>query len=303
MPSSYHETSVPSQVGKTVFVTGANTGLGYEATRVLAGRGARVLLGCRSEQKASAAIAAIHELHPRADLAWIPLDLTSLASIEEAAARVAEEPRLDILINNAGVMIPPLGHTQDGFELQFGINHLGHFALTGHLMQRLATTADSRVVTVTSLAHREGQIEFEDPNALASYEAMPRYRMSKLANMVFTLELARRCAARRLDITSVAAHPGIADTELSRTFPAWFRLVTPIVRTLFNTPPEGALPILLAATGDEVEAMDYYGPTKRRETARSAGPAEVLEWIRDENLGKELWDTSVAMTGVSYLVD
>jgi NAD(P)-dependent dehydrogenase (short-subunit alcohol dehydrogenase family) len=299
--TTYTEASVPGQQGKTFLVTGANTGIGFDAARVLAGRGARVLLGCRSEEKANDAIRRIHRAQPNADLAWVPLDLTSLKSVEYAAEIVKREARLDVLVNNAGVMIPPKTLTQDGFELQFGVNHLGHFALTGHLLDLLATTPGARVVNVSSKAHDTGKIDFDDPHAEKSYDAMARYQMSKAANMYFTFELARRCEARGLDITSVACHPGIADTELSRTFPAWFGIIAPIVRPLFNSPAEGALPTLLAATSPAVKPTDYYGPVKRQETARSAGRARIADHVRNEDVARRLWDLSIDLTGISYL--
>lgn len=299
--SNYTEASVPTQAGKTILITGANTGIGFEAARVLAGRGARVLLGCRSEEKANVAMGKIREQHSDADLAWIPLDLTSLKSVAVAAAEVKKEPRLDVLVNNAGVMIPPKTLTEDGFELQFGVNHLGHFALTGHLLDLLAATPGARVVNVSSGAHRDGRIDFDDPHAEHSYKPMSRYQMSKAANLYFTLELARRCEARGLDVTSLACHPGVAETELSRTFPAWFGVIAPLIRPFFNTPAEGALPTLLAATSPDAKPMDYYGPVKRMETARSAGPAKIAEHIRDEAVARKLWDLSAEQTGVSYL--
>jgi NAD(P)-dependent dehydrogenase (short-subunit alcohol dehydrogenase family) len=300
MPN-YDESSVPEQRGKTFFVTGANTGIGYEAARVLAERGARVLLGCRSEEKASQAIERIRALHRNADLAWVPLDLTSLKSIETAAFTVKAEPRLDVLVNNAGVMFPPKTLTQDGFELQFGVNHLGHFALTGQLLDLLSKTPGARVVNVSSGAHRGGRIDFDDPHAEGSYSAMGRYQISKAANLYFTFELARRCAARDLDITSLACHPGVAETELSRTFPSWFAIIAPLLRPLVNSAAEGALPTLFAATTPGVKAKDYYGPIKRWEMARSAGPAAIAEHIRDEAVAARLWDKSIEWTGVSYL--
>jgi NAD(P)-dependent dehydrogenase (short-subunit alcohol dehydrogenase family) len=299
--SDYTEASVPTQAGKTIFITGANTGIGFEAARVLAGRGARVLLGCRSEEKANVAMGKIREQHPDADLVWIPLDLTSLKSVAVAADEVKKEPRLDVLVNNAGVMIPPKTLTEDGFELQFGVNHLRHFALTGHLLDLLAATPGARVVNVSSGAHRDGRIDFDDPHAEHSYKPMNRYQMSKAANLYFTLELARRCKARGLDVTSLACHPGVAETELSRTFPAWFGVIAPLIRPFFNTPAEGALPTLLAATSPDAKPMEYYGPVKRMETARSAGPAKIAEHIRDEAVARRLWDLSAEQTGVSYL--
>jgi len=299
--SAYDESSVPDQTGKTLFITGANTGIGYEAARALAGRGARVLLGCRSEAKAKGAIDRILALHPDANVAWVPLDLTSLKSVADAAEIVQREPRLDVLINNAGVMIPPLTRTEEGFELQFGVNHLGHFALTGHLIDQLAANPGSRVVSVSSGAHIQGRIDFDDPNAERSYSPIKRYQMSKAANLYFTFELTRRLAAAGMDVVSVACHPGVADTELSRTFPAWFWVIAPLIRPLFNTSAEGALPTLMAATLPGAEPNAYYGPVKRRETARSSGPARIGDHIRDEQTARKLWDLSEQLTGVSYL--
>lgn len=297
----YHETSVPDQSDKTFFITGANTGIGYEAARVLAARGARVLLGCRSEERARGAIDRICSRVDGADVEWIPLDLSSLASVELAAERVAREPRLDGLVNNAGVMIPPKTLTEDGFELQFGVNHLAHFALTGHLLDTLAGTPRSRVVTVSSIAHRRGRIDFDDPHAERSYSPMGRYQTSKAANLVFTFELARRLERAGIDVLAVACHPGIADTELSRTFAAFMRLSMPLFRPFFNSPAQGALPTLMAATKEDVRPTDYFGPIARGETARSAGIARAEPHVRDEEIGRRLWDLSVELTGVDYL--
>jgi len=299
--SPYTEASVPDQAGKTIFITGSNTGIGYEAARVLAGRDARVLLGCRSKEKADEAMGRIRALHPRADVAWIQLDLTSLKSVETAAQAVAQEPRLDVLVNNAGVMIPPKTLTEDGFELQFGVNHLGHFALTGHLLELLSATPAARVVNVSSGAHRGGRIDFDDPHAEHSYKPLQRYEMSKAANMYFTFELARRCEANGVEVTSLACHPGVADTDLSRTFPKWFWVLAPLIRPFFNTPAEGALPTLLAATSPDVKPRDYYGPVKRAEMARNAGPAKIAEHVRDKAVARRLWELSTKLTGVSYL--
>ena len=194
MSERYQENQVPSQAGKTAFVTGANTGIGFDTARVLAEKGARVLLGCRDEQRANKAMNAIRARVPNASLAWVALDLTSLASIRSAAEQVLAEDRLDFLVNNAGVMVPPKTLTEDGFELQFGVNHLGHFALTGHLLPLLKRQPDARIVTVSSLAHRGGKIDFDDLQANQGYSRMKRYQMSKLANILFTLALSEKLA-------------------------------------------------------------------------------------------------------------
>jgi NAD(P)-dependent dehydrogenase (short-subunit alcohol dehydrogenase family) len=216
MPEIFSEASVPGQSGRTIMITGANTGIGYEAARVMAGQGARVLLACRSAEKASAARDRICGLHPKAEVELLSLDLGNLQSVRDAAAQLAPEERLDLLINNAGIMIPPREETADGFESQFGVNHLGHFALTGLLLPKLRATPGARVVTVSSTAHKVGKIDFEDVHARQSYSKQGRYSMSKFANLLFAHELQRRFDSAGDSTLSVACHPGISDTELSR---------------------------------------------------------------------------------------
>ena len=251
---------VLDQTGKTVFITGANTGLGFEAAKVLAGSNARVIIGCRSKDKAEGARNEILAEHKRADVAIVVIDLADLESVGEAAAAIAKEERLDILINNAGIMVPPFELTQDGFESQFGVNHLGPFALTGLLLDKLRATPGSRIVSTSSIAHKRGKILFDDINADKQYNTMARYGMSKLANLYFAYELQRRLCAAGDDVISVAAHPGIADTELSRYLPRALMLAAPLFRPLLNTAAQGAWPTLCAATADEVQGGEYYGP-------------------------------------------
>jgi NAD(P)-dependent dehydrogenase (short-subunit alcohol dehydrogenase family) len=298
MPGSFTADDVPDQSGRTFVVTGANTGLGFEAAKVLADRGARVLLGCRSGHKALAAMAEISDAVPDADLDFVPLDQGDLASIRAAADRIALEPRLDVLVNNAGIMVPPRELTTDGFESQFGVNHLGTFALTSHLLDMLGEQAESRVVVTSSLAHRGGEIFFDDIDAAKRYRAQQRYQQSKLANLLFTFELDRRLAAAGSDTIAVACHPGIADTELARHLPSALGLVTPFIRPFFNTPAEGAWPTLMAATAPAASGSDYFGPSRRMETsgpARKVGSASIS---RDRELAERLWDLSIEMTGV-----
>lgn len=301
--AAYSEASVPSQTGRTILITGANTGIGYETARVLAGKGARVLLGCRSGERAKNAIDRIRALHPEADVAWIPLDLARLGSLQETAEIVKEEPRLDVLINNAGVIVPSRQLTEDGFELHFQVHHLGHFALTGLLLDKLARTPGARVVNVSSKSHAVGRIDFDDPNAERSFHVMGRYAMSKVANLYFTFELARRLQKAGVYVEAVACHPGTAETEIARWLPRWVQWMAPLVRPLLNSAAEGALPVLLAATDPDARPTDFYGPTRRRETARGAGHAAIAEHVRDEAVGGRLWQLSVDMTGVSHLVD
>ena len=289
---------VPDQTGKTVFITGANTGLGYEAAKVLAGMGARVLIGCRSRDKAEQARSKIMAQHPAAEVAVVELDLGSLDSVKKAAAVVAKEPHLDVLINNAGIMIPPYELTREGFESQFGVNHLGLFALTALLLDKLRSTPDSRVVSTSSIAHKQGKIYFDDINAEQRYNAVVRYAQSKLANLYFTYELQRRLAAAGDNTISVAAHPGIATTELSRYLPRALVMLTPLFQPLFNTAAQGAWPTLCAATMPGVRGGDYYGPSKRRETAGPAVKVKSTGRSHDRAVARELWDLSIAMTGV-----
>ena len=289
---------VPDQTGKTVSITGANTGLGFEAASVLAGQNARVIIGCRSKDKAQQARETILKRHPEADVAIIALDLSDLASVKKAADAVAKEARLDVLINNAGIMIPPYELTRDGFESQFGVNHLGPFALTGLLLDKVRATPGARIVSTSSIAHKRGKIHFDDINAEHGYNTIARYAQSKIANLYFAYELQRRLTAAGDDTLSVAAHPGIADTELTRYLPRALMLFAPLFRPLFNTPAEGAWPTLCAATDASVRGGDYYGPSKRNETAGPAVKVRSNRRSHDKAVAEKLWDLSIEMTGI-----
>lgn len=293
---------MPVLVGRTVFVTGANTGIGYEAARVFAARGARVLLGCRSEEKGLQAAADIRAVSPDADVAAVILDLADLTSVRRAAEAVNKEPRLDLLVNNAGVMVPPKTLTADGFESQFGINHLGHFALTGHLLPKLMAQPGARVVNVASSAHRFGRIDFDDLQAERGYQAGARYGMSKLANLLFTLELQRRLDELDQDIVAVACHPGGADTELGRHInPRLTAVIQPLARLVLNSAAEGALPTLRAATDEAVKGGEYFGPSGWFELARGATQVTTSIAARDSEVARRLWAVSVELTGVDPL--
>ncbi len=298
--ADYRESDVPDQSGKTVFITGANTGIGYDTARVLAERGAKVLLGCRSEARADEAIAKIKSIKSDADVTWVPLDLASLSSVKEAADQVNQEPRLDALVNNAGVMMPPREVTADGFELQFGVNHLGHFALTGHLINKLKDQPGARIVNVSSLAHRQGRIEFEDIHSEKSYNRMQRYGMSKFANILFTYELQRKLEAAKSPAISVACHPGGSNTELGRHIPPLFSILFIPLRLIMNTSAEGALPTLMATTDASVEGGDYFGPKNWGEMAHSSHKVDTIPSSKDEAVAKRLWELSSELTGVQY---
>ena len=289
---------VPDQSGKCVIVTGANTGLGFEAAKALAGKGARVVLACRDEAKAMAAMAAIGKAVPGADLAFLPLDQADLASVRRAADLAAREPRLDVLLNNAGVMVPPLERTRDGFELQFGVNHLGTFALTGLLLPKLAETARARVVGTASLAHRRGDIPFDDLNAERGYSRWDRYATSKLANLLFSYELDRRLRAAGSPVMSVCCHPGVAMTDLMRHLPGPLRVLTPLAAPFFNTATAGAWPALQAATAPDAKPGGYYGPQGRGGARGPSGEAFRTQRSQNADLARRLWDVSVAMTGI-----
>ena len=288
---------VPDQTGKTIIVTGANTGIGFEAAKVLAARGARVLLGCRDGARAEAAMARIKAGQAGADLAWLPLDLADLASVREAAGRAAQEPRLDVLLNNAGVMFPPLTRTAQGFELQMGVNHLGTFALTGLLLPKLAAHPGSRVVVTASLAHKRGNIDFDDLHAEKSYNRAQRYADSKLANMLHFTELDRRLRTAGLPVSAIGCHPGVAATELMR-HAGPFRVFTPLFGLFLNTAEKGAWPALQAATDPAAQGGDYYGSQSLREMRGASGKATRTVRSGREDLRERLWQRSVELTGV-----
>ena len=288
--SNFTDQDVPAQNGRVFLVTGANSGIGYETARILAGKGARVLMGCRSKTRAAAAIAKIREEFPQADLAYIPLDLGDLESIREAAALVGQERRLDVLVNNAGIMMPPREVTMDGFESQFGVNHLGTFALTGLLLDKLAKGKEPRVVITSSMAHRSGRIDFDDA-------------MSKLANLLHMYELDRRLRAADSPVIAVACHPGVADTELTRNFPDLLvSLFRPLSSLFMNSAAEGAWPTLAAAAAPGVESGSYFGPSRNGEWVGPAREVQPRPKAKRIETAKRLWDVSEEMTGVTYPV-
>lgn len=297
MIRDFTEADIPTLTGKTLFVTGANTGIGFEAARAFAAKGARVLLGCRNPDKGNDALARIREATPDADVALIRIDLGDLASV----AAAAEEPRLDVLVNNAGIMFNPKTLTTDGFESQFGVNHLGHFALTGHLLPTLKATPGSRIVNISSMGHRfgNGDLFWDDLNADQAYNPQTRYFASKLANLLFTYELDRRLRAAGIDITAVAAHPGGANTELDRHLSGVFwKLFTPLLMPLMNTAAEGAWPTELAATHPDVQSGQYFGPGRWREISGPARLVDSSDASKDPAKAARLWDVSIQMTGV-----
>ena len=292
----FTEADVPQQTGKTFIVTGANTGVGFEIARVLAARRARVLLGCRDRTRALDAIARIKRITPNADLVWLPLDLGDLDSVRTAAEIAAKEPRIDALINNAAIMNPPLTRTKQGFESQFGVNHLGVFALTSLLLPKLAETPGARVVVTSSVAHLKAKIDWDDLNADKSYIKNDRYGGSKLANALFFFELDRRLRAAKSPVTAIGVHPGVANTSLGRHM-GFVQIAGPIVGLLLNSADKGAWPALLAATG-KVKPGGYYGPARFSGIRGVAGEAKRAAHAEDPALAKRLWEVSIAMTGI-----
>ena len=292
--SGFTEADVANQSGKCFIVTGANTGIGFEAAKVLARKGARVLLACRDAGKAAEAI---RQIGPGVDVCHLPLDLADLASVAQAAEIAAQEPRIDVLLNNAGVMFPPLTRTAQGFELQWGVNHLGGFALTALLLPKLAETAGSRVVITASLAHNRGNIQWDDLNAEKGYNRAGRYSDSKLANMLHLAELDRRLRASGSPVTAIGCHPGVAATELMR-HAGPFKVFTPLFGLLLNTAAAGAWPALQAACDPAAKPGGYYGPHGMGEMRGRSGEAKRSASAQDAALARRLWDVSVQMTGI-----
>jgi NAD(P)-dependent dehydrogenase (short-subunit alcohol dehydrogenase family) len=294
---------IPDQAGRIAVVTGANSGLGLAAARALAGAGANVVLACRNAEKGETVVASIRADLPDASLALEALDLSSLDSVRAFAKRFrAGHESLDLLINNAGVMAPPRRETADGFELQLGTNHLGHFALTGLLLGKLQGREDARVVTVSSTAHKMGRINFDNLQGERRYFRWNAYGQSKLANVLFALELDRRLRAAGSAVKSLVAHPGYASTNLQSAAPPLLdRAVMAVTnRLLGQTPEMGALPELYAATRPNLDGGLFIGPDGFEEQRGYPRVVRPVRAGRDEATAARLWDVSEELTGVSY---
>lgn len=296
---SWTADEVPDLTGRSALVTGANSGLGLAAATVLAAHGAVVILACRDTERGAETARRIRAASPDATLDTVRLDLASLASIREAAQRVrTAHPRLDLLINNAGVMLTPPLTTEDGFEMQFGTNHLGHFALTGLMLDRLLAAPDSRIVTVSSNGHRIGRINFDDLQSTRRYRSFSAYAQSKLANLLFTYELQRRLAETGATTIAVAAHPGTANTELERYLRPWMRRVGRFLPR--QDAAMGALPILRAAVDADARGADYFGPDGRGQFTGHPIRVRSSRRSHDLDIARRLWQESERLTGITY---
>ncbi|MCL7417986.1 MAG: oxidoreductase [Halalkalicoccus sp.] len=308
MPSNWSAESIQDLSGATIVVTGANTGLGYEATKAFARKGGHVVMACRSEQRGHAAAESIREDLPSASLSVHECDLADLDSVR-AFVREFEStyPSLHVLCNNAGVMAIPRTETEQGFETQFGVNHLGHFALTGLLLDRLRETGgETRVVTQSSAVHEQGEIDFEDLQGEESYDPWGAYAQSKLANLLFAYELDRRLSESGSEIKSVACHPGYAATDLQRRGPEMrgsrLRLwaMGAMNALLAQDAETGALPLLYAATRPEIEGGEYVGPDGFRGMRGAPAIQRSSERSYDREDAARLWERSEELTGVDY---
>lgn len=296
---------IPAQRGRSAVVTGTG-GIGFEVALALSRAGARVILAGRNPDKGDEAVAAIHRVVPSADVRFEMIDLASLSSVAAFADRLAgQTDRLDLLVNNAGVMRPPRRMTTaDGFEIQLGVNYLSHFALTGRLAPLLLRSDGARVVTLSSVAARQGVIDFDDLQAERSYRAMHVYARSKLACLMFALELQRRAEAAGWNLSSLAAHPGLSKTRLMENAPGGGGRVAPIYRMiralLMQTQAQGALPTLYAATSPEAKPGGYYGPDQAGETRGHPAPSRVPPAATNSSAARLLWELSEDLTGVRY---
>jgi NAD(P)-dependent dehydrogenase (short-subunit alcohol dehydrogenase family) len=297
MTSSWTAENIPDLSGKVTIVTGANSGIGYEMARALARKNATVILACRNEAKGEAAVRQIGQEFPEAKAELSQLDLADLASVRRFVGKFTSQyERLDMLINNAGIMRPPFQRTVDGFESQFGTNHLGHFALTGLLLDLIIRTAQARVVNVSSGGHRFGAIDFDNLNGEQDYDRGGAYAQSKLANLLFTYELQRRFDGAGVDTIAVAAHPGWTVTNLQVHWPM-LRMLNPLIG---QKPQMGALPTLYAATAPDVQGGEYYGPDGWFGLRGYPTKEKSSDNSYDTGVAAKLWTVSEELTCVRY---
>lgn len=298
---------IPDLTNKIVIVTGANSGIGFEASKALASKNASVIMACRNQEKGLRAVEIIKQELPHASLKVMELDLADLSLVGEFAVKfINQNKQLDILLNNAGIMQTPQMQTKNGFELQLGTNHLGHFALTGLLLDLLVETKDSRVITLSSIAHRMGKIDFNDIMLEKNYSGMQAYGNSKLANLLFAYEFQRRLEKEHKSTISVAAHPGYSNTNLQQNGPRlggrrffyWFYKLGN--RLAAQSAEKGVLPILCAATCRAIRGSDYIGPNRLFESRGSPKKVRSNNESYDEETARKLWKMSEELTGIIY---
>lgn len=304
MENKFSFNKIPIQKGRVAIVTGANTGLGYQTALAFAQKGLKVILACRTEAKALKAIAKIKGIVTNAELAYIQLDLMDLQSVRDFCdAFRKEHQQLDLLINNAGIMIPPFQKTKDGFESQLGVNYLSHFLLTGLLIDLLERTPGARVVTLSSKAHESGVINFDDLNSAQSYSKFKAYAQSKLACLLFTQELNRRLIVAGKKTVSVAAHPGVSTTDLGRHIPKLaYYLLMPIFVFFTHKPAKGALPTIMAALDEDVQGGDYFGPIGFKEMKGPPAKVKAKPRAYDADVASKLWERTEKMIDFKFTV-
>jgi len=296
---------MPDLTGKTVIVTGGNNGLGYNAVKAFAEKGARVIMACRSLSKGELAKKQIFDHHPKSNITVMELDLENLKSIHNFADNFRKTfAQLDILVNNAGIMMVPYGLTKDGFEKQMGTNHLGHFALTGLLLDLLKSTPHSRVVNVSSMAHKQGVMDYDNLlfDGGKDYSPIKAYGRSKLANLLFTYELQRFFEANKIDCMALAAHPGVSDTNLfDHAAPKWvMKTLRPLFLLMIQPAAMGALPELRAATDPKAKGGEYYGPDGKREMKGFPVIVQPNQSALNVESAQKLWEASEKLTSIKY---
>lgn len=292
---------VPSQRGKIAIVTGGNSGLGYEAALGLAKKDAEVILACRNLQKAEEAKSKIVNEYPKAQIKSMKIDVSSLRKVREFADQFQSQyKKLDLLINNAGIMMSPYKVTEDGFENQLATNYIGHFALTGLLLPLLTGTPGSRIVTLSSLSYKWAEIQFDDFHAQKGYSRRKAYGQSKRACLMFAFELQRRLSAAGYDTLSVAAHPGLAKTNLDQYFPA---LIRPLGNLFLQPAKKGALPILYAALEKDIKGGEFIGPDGFQQMRGYPTKVDADEYAKDKKVAERLWKATEEMTNTYYLTD
>jgi NAD(P)-dependent dehydrogenase (short-subunit alcohol dehydrogenase family) len=296
---------IPDLKGKTIIVTGGNSGLGLESVKAFAEKDAKVIMACRTAAKGELAKKQILEIYPKADISVMEIDLTDLNSVKNFATKFkATHGQLDVLLNNAGIMMVPYGLTKDGFEKQVGTNHLGHFALTGLLLELLRKTPKSRVVNVSSIAHKSGVMDYDNLLYVngKDYSPMKAYSRSKLSNLLFTYELQRFFELNKIDCMAVAAHPGVSDTHLfDHAAPKWaLKLLRPLSLIMIQPAAMGCLPELRASVDPKVKGGEFYGPDGKREMKGYPVLAVSIPASHDKESARKLWEASETLTGIKF---